>query len=1114
MPRTLLSLLALLFLAPGLLAQPSEKKPGEGEKKPTDPLAAEVGGLKFRSIGPAVTSGRVVGFAINPDDRSTWYVAVACGGVWKTVNAGITWTPIFDDQGSYSIGVVVLDPKSPSTVWVGTGENNSQRSVGYGDGVYRSNDGGKTWKNVGLKKSEHIGRIAIDPRDSKTVYVAAQGPLWGPGGDRGLYKTADGGETWKQVLAISQDTGVTDVVLDARHPDTLLAAAYQRRRHVWTLIDGGPESALYKSTDGGANWRKLKTGLPTEQMGRIGLATAPSSPNVVYAIIESLGKKGGIFRSNDFGETWEKRNDFDQQAQYYAHLVVDPANADRLYVMSVRLMVSDDGGRTLRGLGEKSKHVDNHEIWIDPKDPRYYLVGCDGGIYESFDRGTNWRFHGNLPVTQFYDIAVDEGKPFYHVYGGTQDNFTLGGPARTRSVTGITNADWFVVQGGDGFHCRVDPRDPNTVYGEAQYGNLVRYDRRTGEQVGIQPQPGKGEPALRWNWDSPILISPHKATRIYFAANRLFRSDDRGDTWKAVSGDLTRQIDRNQLPVMGKVWPADTVAKSVSTSLYGNITALAESPKTEGLLYAGTDDGLVQVSHMGGEPWTKVEKFPGVPERTYVSRLLASLHDANTVYAAFDNHKNADFAPYLLKSTDAGKTWLSIAGDLPANGPVLAIAEDHVNPNLLFAGTEFGLYFTIDGGKKWTRLKGGLPTIAVRDLAIQRCENDLVVGTFGRGIYVLDDYTPLRELHSEHEVSTQARERGERSVFGRTLFPVKDALMYIPSRPYGMRGKGFQGEAFYTAENPPFGAIFTYYLEKPLRTLKEERHEAEKEAAKKGQKLPYPTPEQLRAEEEEEPPAVVLMIADADDKPVRTLTGPATQGLHRVAWDLRVPSATLPRPRTGERDEDLFAEPPGGPFVVPGKYRVQMAWRHRGQTRVDVGDTGLEFNVVVEGTATLSPEERKAVLAFQLEVWRLQRAVSGALDAANETSTRLEQIRRALEHTPGVKQEWKETTRELEKHNRDILRAMRGDEVLRARNENTPVSISERVGEIVQATRFAIARPTTTQREQYQLASEEFAVQLGKLRTLMDTDLRKLEKNLDDAGVPWTPGRVPEWKGK
>lgn len=1080
------SLLTSFVLLPA--AAPADKPaPPKG-----DPLAAALGGLKLRSLGPAVTSGRVVGFAVHPRDPNQYYVAVASGGVWKTRNAGTSWTPVFDEQGSYSIGTVVLDPKNPETVWVGTGENNSQRSVGYGDGVYRSDDGGRTWKNLGLKASEHIGKILLDPRDSNTVYVAAQGPLWGAGGDRGLYKTTDGGRTWAKVLSVSENTGVTDVVLDPRHPDTLLAASYQRRRHVWTLIDGGPESALHKSTDGGKTWRKLTRGLPAEELGRIGLAVAPSNPDVVYAIVEAADKKGGIFRSADRGETWERRNDFDQQAQYYAHLVVDPRDSDRLYVMGTTIRVSDDGGKTLRRLGERFKHVDNHELWVNPANPSHYRAGCDGGIYESFDRAATWRFHANLPVTQFYDVAVSQDGPFYHVYGGTQDNFTLGGPARTRSAHGITNADWFVVQGGDGFHCRVDPKDPDTVYGEMQYGGLVRFDRRTGQKTGIQPQPGKGEPPLRWNWDAPLLVSPHAPARLYFAANKVFRSDDRGDTWAALGGDLSRQLSRDRLPVMGKVWPPDAVAKNVSTSFYGNVTALAESPLQEGLLYAGTDDGLIQV-RSGEGVWRKVERFPGVPSRTYVSRLLASQHAAQTVYAAFDNHKDADFKPYLLRSSDAGQTWTSVAGDLPERGSVLALAEDHRDPNLLFAGTEFGLFVTLDGGKKWHGLKGGLPTVAVRDLAIQRGQNDLVVATFGRGFYVLDDYSPLRSLTPD-ALQKEA-----------TLFPVREAPLYIPSRQYGLRNKAFLGEAFFTADNPPFGATITYCLKEEIETKARKRHAAEKAGT-----APYPSKDELRAEAEEEPPAVLLTVADADGEVVRTLTGPVKAGLHRVSWDLRDPATTLPRPRPAEAGEDVFAEEPAGPLVLPGTYRVSLAKRVDGAVTPLAGPQ--EFAVVVEETAAPHHGDLKALREFQRQVARLARAVSGTVEAADEVAHRLEQLKRALDQTPGAKEAWKAQARDLERRDRDILRALRGDVVLRGRSENTPTAIAERVQSIVEGQRFSLARPTATQRDSYRIAGEEFAQELARLRTLVEVDLRKLEKEAEAAGAPWTPGRLPEWK--
>ncbi len=1090
----------MTYLLSSLLVVVSTGQVAGGDKKPADAVKSEIlGGLRLRSIGPALMSGRVVGFAVHPRDRSHYYIAVASGGVWKTTNAGTTWTPIFDNEGSYSIGYITLDPKNPSTVWVGTGENNSQRSVGYGDGVYRSDDGGKSWKNVGLKTSEHIGKIVIDPRNSDVVYVAAQGPLWNAGGERGLYKTSDGGKTWQRVLHISDNTGITDVVLDPRNPDVLIAAAYQRRRHVWTLINGGPESGLHKSTDGGKTWRKLQSGLPGEHLGRIGLAGAPSNADMVYAVVESIDKKGGIFRSGDFGETWERRNERQGQPMYWAHLVVDPKNAERMYFMDVVSGVSDDGGKTFRTLGQKARHVDDHALWIDPNNTDYYLIGCDGGVYESHDRGANWKFIANLPVTQFYDIAVDESGPFYNVYGGTQDNNTLGGPARNRSVHGVTNADWFVLLGGDGFQCRVDPKDPNTVYCELQYGVLTRYDRRTGQSVGIQPQPGKGEAPLRWNWDSPLLISPHSTTRIYFAANKLFRSDDRGNSWKAISPDLTRQLDRDKLPVFGKLWGPDAVARHASTSFYGNALTLTESPKKEGLIYLGTDDGLVQVTEDGGQSWRKIDKFPGVPDNTYVTRLLASQHQAETIYLSFDNHKMGDFTPYLLKSTDAGRTWTSIAGNLPPRGSVMAIAEDHVDPNLLFAGTEFGLYFTNDGGAKWQRLKSGLPTIAVKDIAIQRPMNDLVVGTFGRGMYVLDDYSALRGLKPQ-----MLQQESQ-------LFPIRDGIVYVPTRQYGGAGNAFQGSAFYAAENPPFGATITYYLKDTIKTQKQLRREAEKAAEKKGTPPPAPTKDELRAEAEEEAPAILLDILDANGKVIRTLTGPAASGIQRVTWDLREPAASVAAPK-GEGDEDGFAFQPRGPLVKPGMYSIALSKRVRGKV-TPLGQS-RQFQVVLDAGATPSPMEGQEHFAFVAQVAKLQRAIAGTQEAASELASRLERIKRTLDQSPAVDAKWKDVARKLEQKNRDILRALRGDAVLAQRNENTPPSIADRIGYAVGAQRSALQKPTQTQRDAYAIASQELREELAKLRSLIEMELRPLERALDAAGAPWTPGRLPEWSEK
>lgn len=1078
---SIILLFAILSVSLTLFSQGKDKS----KKDESGLTSAIVGGLKFRSIGPAAPGGRISSIAVDPRDKNIVYFAAASGGVWKSVNGGTTFSPIFEGEKSYSIGVVAIDPSNTNVVWVGTGENNSQRSVGYGDGIYRSEDGGKSWKNMGLKNSDHIARILFDPRNTNTVYAAAQGPLWGPGGDRGLFKTTDGGKTWKNILSISDNTGVSDVVMDPKNPDVLIASAYQRRRHVWTLIDGGPESAIHRSTDGGQTWAKITSGLPNVEMGRIGLGMSPVDPRVVYAVIEAADRKGGIFRSTDEGVSWEKRNDFDETAMYYGTLFCDPANVDRIYVMNFMIMVSNDGGATLKAMSTNSKHVDNHVIWIDPADPRHYLVGCDGGLYESFDRGESWLFHNNFVISQFYDVDVDNSTPFYYVYGGTQDNASVGGPSRTRSQSGITNTDWFVTWGGDGFQSRIDPEDPNTVYSEAQYGDMCRFDRRTGEAVGIQPKPAAEEMQYHWNWDTPILISPHSHTRLYVGSDKLFRSEDRGDTWTLIDDELTRGIDRDKLPVMGKVWGPDAVSKHASTSLYGNAIAISESPKQEGLLFVGTDDGVINITEDGGKTWRKELKFPGVPETTYVCRVLTSQFDANTVYASFDNHKKEDFKPYLLKSNDAGHSWKSIASNLPDNGPVLAIAEDFIEPNLLFVGTEFGLFVTTDGGGAWVQMKSGLPTIPVRDIAIQKRENDLVLATFGRGFYILDNYSPLRALTRE----ALAKES--------ILFPVKDAKMYIESQPLGGKGKAALGDNFFVADNPPFGATFTYYLKDGLKSLKDKRKDAETEADKKKETLPYPTMDQLRAEDEEEAPSIILSISDAEGNVVRTMTGPAGKGLNRIAWNLRYPAPSL--------DDDN-----GGPLVMPGNFQVSVAKRVNGVLTQLAGP--VPFRVALLDSGAMSPDDRKTLADFQQKVDHLQRAVSGALAVANDVHSRLGQIRKALMETPSHTESLLDSTLAIDARVRNILRNLRGDPTTRNRSEDSRWSISERVGSIMDDERGATCLPTHTHLDGYKVAGADFVRELSRLHVVMDVDLPNLQKAMNAAGSPWTPGRLPDWK--
>jgi len=1091
--------------------------------------------LRVRNIGPAFISGRVSQIAVFPDSPSHYLVAEASGNIFLTYNNGTTWTPVFDNQGSYSIGWITIDPKNPSIVWAGTGENNNQRSVSYGDGVYKSEDAGRTWRNVGLKATEHIARIVIDPRDSNVVYVAAPGPLWKGGGERGLYKTTDGGKTWSQSLIKVDDyTGCSDVVMDPKNPDVLLAATHQRQRSYFGIIHGGPGSALWRTVDGGKTWNKVGGGFPAfGDMGRIGLNYAPSQPSMVYAQVEANQGRGGLYRSNDSGVTWEKRNSYDDQGQYYSKVVVDPANSERVYIMGLNIMVSDDGGRTMSSLGTRAKHVDNHDIWVDPKNNDHYMVGCDGGLYESFDRASTWIFKANLPTAQMYDVAVSEDSPFYYVYGGTQDNNSFGCPARNKSANGMVNADCFVTMGGDGFYSRVDPKDSNTIYANMQNGGMVRFDRRTGERVSIQPQAAKDDPALRWNWDAPVIISPHSNTRLYFGAQKLYRSDDRGDSWKVVSPDLTRNLDRNKLPMMGKIWPIDAVQKNVSTALYDNISSIAESPKQEGLIYVGTDDGLVQVTEDGGKNWHKIEKPAGVPENAYVQRITASQHDAGTVYVAYENHQNGDFKPYLIKSSDKGKTWTSISGNLPERGGVYAIAEDYKDPKLLFAGTEFGLYFTKIGGEKWIKFTAGLPTTMVRDITIHKGTDDLVLGTFGRGIYVLDDYSPLREATAD-SLNKES-----------TLFSVQTAYSYIPSSAFG--GDSGQGSGYFTAPNPPVGATITYNLKEGYRTKAQDRAQKERAALARGETPPYPTPELLRLEAEEEAPTIFVNIADSTGKIVRRMEAPATAGLHRVTWDLREQN-----PAAGGAGRGAFAgggaagggrggaggagggggrggaiggggggeeEPPvqlagrgggGGTLTVPGKYTVTMAKRVGGVLSPLPGTQ--TFEVVAEGVST--KEDRAALAAFQDKVQKLQQALTATTLAATEAGTRLDAIRRAVDAMPSLPAKLHEQCLSLEKNLAEINLALRGDTIWRAHNEGTPASISEHAQAAASPTRGTTGRPTKTAQEQYQIASDELAVQIPKLRKLIDMDIKGLEKQLDAAGAPPTPGRLPEWKGR
>lgn len=1088
-----LRLLICLLFAPAACAASMAASP-DG-KKPLPMSAKTFEGLKLRSIGPAFMSGRIADIAIHPLNPSVWYVGVGSGGVWKTENRGTTWKSIFDGQGSYSIGAVAIDPSHPHTLWVGTGENVGGRHVGYGDGVYRSDDGGKKWRNLGLKKTERISEIIIHPENSKVVWVASQGPLWSPGGERGLYKTTDGGKTWKRVLSAGPYTGVTDIALDPRNPDVMYAATWQRHRTVAAYMGGGPESGLHKSIDGGETWQKLTEGLPEGNLGKIGLAVSPVEPDIVYAAIELNRRKGGLWRSVNGGALWEKRSDAVSGGtgpHYYQELYASPHAAGTVYLADVRMQISEDGGKTFRQLEEKYKHSDNHALVFRADDPAYLLVGTDGGLYETFDRGKHWRFIDNLPLTQFYKVAVDDTEPFYFVYGGTQDNNTQGGPSRTANINGIRNADWFVILGGDGHQPATEPGNPAIVYAEAQQGVLHRIDRTTGERVYIQPQPEPGDPPERFNWDSPILVSPHSPTRLYFASQRLWRSDNRGDSWKAVSGDLTRNQERVTQPIMGRRQSWDAPWDMWAMSLYGTITSVSESPLQEGLLYVGTDDGLIQVSENGGQSWRSVDvgDLPGVPDTAFVNDIKADLHDPNTVYIALDDHKSGNFSPFLLKSTNRGRSWTSIRGDLPERHLVWRVVQDHVKPTLLFAGTEFGVFFTVDGGRKWIKLQGDAPTISFRDLAIQRRENDLVGATFGRGFWILDDYSPLRD------VSKEALEQAA------LLFAPRAAPWYIERRPLGGDEKSMQGAGYFTAPNPPFGATFTYYLKDALTTREQRRQEEEKPRLKDNRDMSFPGWETVETERREPKPTVVLTIEDSEGNPIRRVSGPIKAGMHRITWDLRYPATQA----IGQKPDYPYARArePKGVMAAPGRYTATLVQTVDGTTTPLAGP--VNFDVVRTTQGALEGAEPAATVAFWRRLATVGRGVSAAALAIKTTHKRFSDLETALKRSEsqpdGLDRELHTLKRTLD----DIERALAGHKSKRAIGDPDVPSIGDRLGAAAGNTGSTYG-PTPMHQRSLQLAEAAFAEVRVQLNTLLQKSLPEFEARLTAAGAPWVPGQ-------
>lgn len=1041
-------------------------------------------GLKFRSVGPAFMSGRLSDIAIDPANENIWYAAVSSGGLWKTVNAGTTWTPLTDKESFYATGCVTIDPNNSSTIWLGTGENNGGRHIGVGHGLYKSDDGGETWNMMGLPKSEHISKIIVHPEDSNVVWVASQGPLWSSGGDRGLYKTTDGGKTWKNTLDINEWTGVTDLVIDPRNPDVLYAASWQRHRTVAAYMGGGPGTGLYKSTDGGENWTQLKTGLPKESMGKIGLAISPIDPDVLYAAIELERRTGAVYRSDNQGGSWKKMSDTVSGAtgpHYYQELVASPHVFDLIYLMNVRVLVSEDGGKNFSTLKEEEKHSDNHSLTFKENDPNYMLMGTDGGIYESFDNSETWKYVSNLPITQFYKVAVDDAKPFYNIYGGTQDNSSQGGPSRTFKTNGIANSDWEVVLGGDGHQPATTPGNPDIMYAQSQQGNLHRVDRTTGEAVYIRPYAKPGEPYERFNWDSPILVSNHGPKRLYFASQRVWKSNDRGDSWTPISGDLTENQERLSIPIMGKKQSWDAGWDVLAMSTYNTITSLSESPVDENIVYAGTDDGHIQYTTTGGENWTDVsfKLLPGLPSTAFVNDIKADLHDTNVAYVSLDNHKYGDYSPYLYKTVNGGKNWKAITNGLPKGTLVWRLVQDHVNKNLLFLATEYGIYVSFNQGGKWIKFSNGIPTISFRDLAIQKRENDLIAASFGRSFYILDDYSPLREVTEEM--------LGKDGV----LFKPRKALQYTQMRDRE------QGGSYYTADNPPYGAVFTYYLSGDYKNLKDTRLAKEKKIAN-GQDIPFPGWETVEKEKNQAEASTLLVVTDAGGKVVGRVNGPLKKGFQQVSWNLAEPIKTSLEP--GKKEEGNRRRSASGINVPSGTYTVSLFQSIDG--KITPLGTPQQFMVEAIRKNVLENPMEEQISSYTKELMDFKSrmdVVEHSFDKAEKKLGAFEKALLYVETTPGA----------LEKEIADLRDSMYflkgklfGNSSKAEIGEKGVDTVSDRLSVAQRGFNGNTYGPTKMQMESLAMAKQQYAGIASQMQQFLEIDMPRVEKTLLDAGAP------------
>ncbi|WP_108866919.1 VPS10 domain-containing protein [Aquimarina aquimarini] len=1051
------------------------------QENPQNPL----NGLEFRNIGPAMTSGRIADIAIHPENENIWYVAVGSGGVWKTTNSGTTWKALFDKQKVYSIGCVTIDPNNPHTIWVGTGENVGGRHVGFGDGIYVSHDDGKTWKNMGLKNSEHLSKIIVHPTNPDIIWAASQGPLWNKGGERGVYKTTDGGKTWKRTLGDAVWVGATDILIDPNNPDVLYAATWQRHRTVAGYLGGGPGSGLHKSTDGGETWKPLKTGIPKSNLGKTGLAMSPFNSNVIYAAIELDRRKGGVYMTTNGGESWTKQSDAiagGTGPHYYQEIIASPHHEGTLYFMNNSALISKDHGKTFTNMSRTNQHSDSHALVFKKSDPNYLLIGTDGGLYESFDNTKSWKYVRNLPITQYFKIAVDDAKPFYNIYGGTQDNGSHGGPSRTISSDGIASADWWKTLGADGAQTATEPGNPDITYGEFQQGVLWRIDSKTKESVFIQPQAREGDPYERFNWDAPIVVSSHNPKRLYFASQRVWKSENRGDSWQPISSDLTLNQERMTFPYYDQPQSWDNAWDVFAMSNYNTITSLAESPKKEGLIYAGTDDGLIQVTEDGGANWRKfsLNTIKGVPTTPFVNDVRADLFDANIVYAALDNHKYGDYKPYIIKSSDKGKTWSLINGDLPNKLLIWRLVQDHIKKDLLFAATEFGVYVTMNGGKNWIKLEGGMPTIPIRDITIQRRENDLVAGSFGRGIFILDNIAPLREYNTSLS-ATEAK-----------LFPVKPVQWYQQSSRVGS-----QGDAEWIAKNPPFGANFTYFMADKIKSKKDIRKEKEKKGTAK-----FPGWDALEKENRQDAPTIFLIIKDANGNVINTVKGTNKKGFNRVNWNLNYPS------KSGERLQVPKAQRRFGNadvMVTPGNYTVTLVKRINGSNTVLQGPESFKVEPLFDDVA-LPRKSFKEMDAFRAATFAFQQDLTATTIALSTSKKTVSAMLRALDKATTPSDDLYKRLNTTKNTLLDIEKELQGDKTKREIGERSNPTASD--GNSIAWTSFGNTYgPTEEHKNFLSRVQSQLKKVKAKLSPIINSTLPELESDLKKTGAPWVEGQ-------